>query len=307
MAHHHDHHSISPGQVNLAFILALVANTLFTILEGVYGFLTGSVSLLGDAAHNLGDVLGLLLAWGAANLVLVQANRSYSYGYRRGTILAALLNALILVASSLLLFWEAIDRLLAPQPVPSLEVMLIAGIGIAVNAGSAWLFSRSRLKGREHDLNLRAAFLHLVYDALISAGVVLVAAGMLLTGWFWLDPVMGLVIMLVILRGAFRLLMDSVSLIMDAVPTHVDPEAVTDYLRGLAGVTDVHDLHIWAISTHETGLTAHLTMRDNAFWHQGFDELNEYLRRHFSIDHATLQVEAEPGCSRACDKAEYKG
>ena len=191
MTHSHNHphpghentYGISFRQVNIAFIVAVLANTLFTLLEGVYALLTGSVSLLGDAAHNLGDVLGLLLAWGAANLVLVQAGQSYSYGYRRATILAALLNALVLVGSGAVLLWESIERLLAPAPIPSFEVMVIAGIGILVNAGSAFLFSRERLGGREHDLNLRAAFLHLVYDALISAGVMLVALGIMLTGW----------------------------------------------------------------------------------------------------------------------------
>ncbi|MBD3647604.1 MAG: cation transporter, partial [Pseudomonadales bacterium] len=261
-ADHHSHHTFDIQSINLAFMVSVGANLAFTIIEAIYGFITDSVSLLGDAGHNLSDVLGLLLAWGAAYLATRGASGMYSYGFRRTTILAAIINALALVFAASYIAWESVEKLMSPTPIAEIVVMIVAGIGIVVNAGTALLF----MKVSEHDLNLRGAYLHLAYDALISAGVVVAAAVIYTTGWLWVDPVVGLAIVGVILYGTWGLLRDSVNLIIDAVPENVDRDAVQAYLESIEGVTEIHDLHIWGMSTHENCLTAHLVMPENTLW-----------------------------------------
>jgi cobalt-zinc-cadmium efflux system protein len=297
--HSHDH-KVSLDNINLSFVVAVSANLMFTVIEAVYAIITNSVSLLGDAGHNLSDVLGLLLAWGATYLASRKATELYSYGYRRTTILAAIINSVILVFAALYIAYESIDRLLSPAPIAEIVMMIVAGIGIVVNAGTALLF----VKGRKNDLNLRGAFLHLAYDALISAGVVVAAIVIYYTGWLWIDPVMGLLIVIVIIGGTWGMLRDSVNLILDAVPQGIDRKAVHHYLQEIAGVSQVHDLHIWAMSTYENCLTAHLVMPENTLWdsEDSYGAIGTSLKEKFNIHHVTLQVEKDLECSNQdCD------
>lgn len=296
-----DHHHLNPmGDVNTIFFLAVVANLAFTVIEATFAFITGSVSLLGDAGHNLGDVLGLLLAWGAAYLVGKKSSRMYSYGYRRTTILAAIINALVLVFAAALIASESVERFSNPMPIEEIPVIVVACIGILVNTGAALLF----LRGRKEDLNLKAAFLHLAYDALISVGVVVTATTILFTGWTWLDPLAAVIIVVIILLGTWGLLRDSVNLILDAVPQGIDLTSVENYLRTIDGVAEIHDVHIWGMSTHENGLTAHLIMPLNTLWEseRGYAEVSRQLQQRFNIHHVTLQVERDRDCANEdCD------
>ena len=298
-SHGHSHSHTAPAHINTSFIIAVVANLGFTILEAVYGFLTHSVSLLADAGHNLSDVLGLLLAWGAAYLATQLTSNTYSYGYRKSTILAAVINAAVLMLTAGYIAYESIEKFFNPSPISEVVVMVVATIGIFVNAGTAMLFMR----GSKNDLNLRGAFLHLAYDAGISAGVVVAAAIILMTGWVWVDPLMGLLIVAVILFGTWGLLRDSVNLIMDAVPTQIDQTAVRKFLESINGVSQIHDLHIWAMSTSENCLTAHLVMPENTLWdsEDGYALISRALEHKFQIHHVTLQVEKDPSCETDCD------
>ena len=220
------------------------------------------MSLLGDAGHNLSDVLGLLLAWGAAYLVTKKASQMYSYGYRRTTILAAIMNSIVLVFVAGYIAVESLERFFTPLPVAEIAIMVVAGIGILVNAGTALLFA----KNSKSDLNLRGAFLHLAYDAAISAGVVFAAIFIYLTGWLWVDPAVGLLIVMVILGGTWGLLRDSTNLILDAVAKSIARQRVQQFLMNIDGVSQVHDLNIWPMNTNENCLTAHLVMPNNNLW-----------------------------------------
>lgn len=298
--HDHHHHNHDFSKVNLSFIVAVAANLGYTIVEAVYAVITNSASLLADAGHNLSDVLGLLLAWGAAYLATLDPTWHFSYGYRRFTILAALINAIVLILAALYIAFESIEKLINPTPVSEVVIMIVATIGIAVNAGSAWLFHA----GSKEDLNLKGAYLHLAYDALISVGVVIAAAAMYLTGWLWLDGLVGLVIVAVIVWGTWGLLKESLNLMMDAVPEHIDRNAVCSFLEDVDGVSEVHDLHIWAMSTNETCLTAHLVMPENTLWESedGYNTIGRALKEQFQIHHVTLQVEKDFDCvTQDCD------
>lgn len=300
---HHDHAHGHPQEfknVSTSFIVAVIANLGFTVLEAIYAVIADSASLLADAGHNLSDVLGLLLAWGAAYLATQQTSKLYSYGYRRTTILAAMINAVVLFLVAGIIAFESFDKLLNPSPVGELAIMIVAAIGIFVNAGTALLFR----EGGEKDLNLKGAYLHLVYDALISVGVVISAAVIYFTGWLWVDGLAGLLIVLVIVLGTWGLLRDSLNLILDAVPQHIDREEVFAYLAGVEGVTEVHDLHIWALSTNETCLTAHLVMPEKPLWESddGYEVVGRALKTEFDIHHVTLQVEKAAECAtQDCD------
>lgn len=298
--HHHHHFDGDFGKVNLSFVLAVTANLGYTILEAVYAVITGSASLLADAGHNLSDVLGLLLAWGAAYLATWDPTKDFSYGYRRLSILAALINALVLVLASLYIAYESIQKLINPTPVPEFVIMIVATIGILVNAGSAWLFHA----GSKEDLNLKGAYLHLAYDALVSVGVVIAALMIYLTGWLWIDGLVGLFIVTVILLGTWGLLKESLNLMMDGVPSHIDRNEVQTFLESVAGVSEVHDLHIWAMSTNETCLTAHLVMPENTLWdsEDGYNAIGRELKDKFQIHHITIQVEKDFDCvTQDCD------
>lgn len=284
--HRHGHHH-GPRPEERGFALGVSLNLGFVLLEGVAGLAAGSMALLADAGHNLSDVLGLVLAWVAVRLARRLPSRRRTYGFHRGTILAALANAMLLLVAVGAIALESIQRLLEPEPVATGPMLWVAAAGIAVNAGTALLFAR----GREADINRRGAYLHMVADAAVSAGVVAGALLIRATGWDWIDPVLGLVIAGVILVGTWGLLRDSVDLAMDAVPAGIDPAAVQEFLAGQPGVREVHDLHIWALSTTETALTAHL-VRPGAAPDDGFlAGLGQTLKARFGIGHATLQVE----------------
>jgi cobalt-zinc-cadmium efflux system protein len=283
--HSHAHHA--PKSFNLAFAISVFFNLSFTLAEVFYALYANSMSLLADAAHNFGDVFGLVLAWGANWLLTLPARKRYSYGFKRTTILAALINAVILVATSALITYESIYKLLSLSPVDEKVVIVVAFIGIFINGGTALLF----MKGAHEDLNIKGAFLHLMSDALISIGVVISAVVILYTGWLWVDPIVGLMIVGIILWGTWGLLRDSVRLILDAIPHHIDQHGVELFLKALPGVEAVHDLHIWGLSTKEIALTAHLVMPSAQLTDADFEKINSVLKQKFRIDHATIQVE----------------
>lgn len=284
--HGHHHHG-DPYSQGRAFALAIGLNSVFVVLEFVYGYLAHSTALMADAGHNLSDVLSLILAWGAARLALRKPSGRYTYGLRSSSILVALFNAMLLMFACGVIAWEAVHRLFTPTPVAGLTVSVVAAIGIVINGFSAWLF----MAGAKHDLNLRGAYLHLAADAAISLGVLITGVVLMYADWYWLDPLVSLLIVLVILIGTWHLLTESVQLVMAAVPVRIDPQAVAQFLRAKPGVADVHDLHIWALSTTENALTVHLVMPTGHPGDEFIDELNLQLQVEFAIGHATLQVE----------------
>lgn len=284
--HHHGHHH-PPSNFNRAFAIGTALNIVFVVIEAGFGFLTQSLALLADAGHNLSDVLGLLLAWGASFLAQRPPTRRFTYGLRRSSILAALLNAMILLVAMGGIAWEAIRRFANPSSVPGTTIIIVAAIGVVINTITALLF----IRGREEDLNLRGAFLHMAADALVSLGVVLAGVAILLTDWLWFDSAVSLIIVAVIFVGTWQLLRDSVSLALDAVPGAIEPQAVRTYLAERPGVERVHDLHIWAMSTTETALTAHLVMPNGYPGDEFLSETAQDLHDNFKIEHATLQVE----------------
>jgi cobalt-zinc-cadmium efflux system protein len=288
-SHHHHHHHHSPPNYNRAFIIGTALNAGFVGIEAVFGFLTNSLALLADAGHNLSDVLGLLLAWGATWLTRRRPSQRYTYGFRRSSIFAALLNACFLLVAMGAIAWESIERFInPPPPVNGGTVIGVALVGIVINGITALMF----MSGRERDLNIKGAFLHMASDALVSLGVVLAGVAILTTGWLWFDSAVSLIIVAVIVVGTWNLLRDSINLALDAVPEGIEPSAVRTYLEELSGVVEVHDLHIWAMSTTETALTAHLVMpvrkADDAFLSRICMELHDK----FGIEHTTIQIEA---------------
>ena len=301
--HGHAHggaHAHAPASFGKAFAIGIALNTGFVIVEAAYGFLGNSVALFADAAHNLGDVLGLLVAWIASVLVRRAPSARFTYGLRGSSILAALFNAIFLLLTIGGISWEAIQRLGHPEPVSGKTMMIVAAIGIVINGVTAWLFA----SGRKHDLNLRGAFMHMAADALVSAGVVVVGLVILITGWLWLDPLVSLAINAVIVWGTWGLLRESVGMSLAAVPNQIDPVEVRRSILSRKGVASLHDLHVWAMSTTEIALTCHLVMPDghpgDAFIH----ELCADLADRFKINHATVQIEIEPqlACALAPDE-----
>ncbi len=287
MAHDHSGHSHAPASFGRAFAIGIVLNTGFVVVEATFGILSGSLALVADAGHNLSDVLGLVLAWGASVLVRRLPTARRTYGLRRTSILAALFNAVFLLVAIGIIAWEALGRFRHPEPVAGGTVIWVALVGIVINTATALLF----MAGRKDDLNIRGAFLHMAADAGVSLGVVLAGIAILLTGWQWLDPVVSLLIVVVILLGTWGLLRDSVNLALDAVPENIDMDAVTAYLVALPGVTEVHDLHIWAMSTTETALTAHLVIPDGENGDALLARTCAELHDRFGIEHATMQIE----------------
>ncbi len=272
----------------MAFAIGVTLNSVFVIAELIFGYAAHSLALISDAIHNLSDVMALLLAWGGLWLSRQQPTDRHTYGYRRASILAALANAALLLIVVGGIAVEAIDRLRAPADVASATVMWVAALGILINGATALLFMR----GRHDDLNIRGAYLHMAADAGVSFGVVVAAALTMVTGWLWIDPVVSLAIAAVVLVSGWDLARDSVNLALDAVPRDIALGEVRDYLAALDGVSEVHDLHIWAMSTNETALTAHLVRpggSNDAFLHR----VCEGLSQRFNIHHATLQVESD--------------
>ncbi|MBV1692679.1 cation diffusion facilitator family transporter [Novosphingobium sp. G106] len=293
------HHHAAPEGFDAAFAIGSALNAVFVAGEIVFGLIAHSVALLADAAHNMGDVLGLLLAWWATWLGRLRPTKSRTYGFGRSSILASLTNAVVLLVGVGGITFEAIRRLwegVPPGDVAGKTVMIVAAVGILVNGVTAWLFAR----GRKGDLNVRGAFLHMAADAMVSVGVVASGFVILLTGWAWVDPVVSLLIAALILYSTWSLLQSSLDLALDKVPERVDVEEVLGYLKGLTGVTEVHDLHIWPLSTTETALTAHL-VRPGAGTDDHFTQgVCEALQERFAIGHATFQIEE---MSHACGLA----
>jgi cobalt-zinc-cadmium efflux system protein len=282
---HHHHHA--PPDYNRAFAAGVVLNVAFVIVEAVFGVLSNSLALLTDAGHNLSDVLGLLLAWGAATLAKRRPSPRRTYGYSRATIIASLFSGLLLMGAVGAIGWEAINRLMAPAEPAGKTIMIVAAIGVVVNTVTALFF----LSGKDHDLNIRGAFLHMAADAAVSLGVVVAGALILYLGFTWIDPVISLVIAAVIFLSTWGLLRDSLNLAVDAVPRNVDPEAVREYLSGLPGVRAIHDLHIWPMSTTDTALTAHMVMDVFPQGDQFLNDIAVVLQQRFAISHPTIQME----------------
>ena len=300
--HGHSHgakHVHAPASFGKAFTVGVALNAGFVIIEVVYGVLGNSVALLADAGHNLGDMLGLLVAWTASALVQRAPSARFTYGLRGSSILAALFNAIFLLLTVGAISWEAIQRFSNPEPVSGKTVMIVAAVGIVINGVTAWLFA----SGRKGELNVRGAFAHMAADALVSAGVVVAGLVILLTGWLWLDPLVSLAINIVIVWGTWGLLRDSVGMSMAAVPIQIDPAEVRRFIEGRAGVASLHDLHVWPMSTTEIALTCHLVMPGghpgDAFIHG----LCEALSARFKINHATVQIEVDQhlACALAPD------
>ncbi len=298
----HDHagHSHAPADFGRAFAIGTVLNIGFILVEAGYGFAAGSVALLADSGHNLSDVLGLLIAWGAATLAKRKPSGRYTYGLRSSSILAALLNALFLLVAISVIAIEAIRRFAEPSPVAGMTVIIVAAIGIVINTATALLFMR----GRKGDLNIRGAFLHMAADAAVSAGVVLAGLVIVYTGWSWIDPVTSLAIVAVVAVGTWGLLRDSVNMSLQAAPSGIDPARIRDFLRKQRGVKEVHDLHIWPMSTTETALTAHLLVPEGYPGDAFTARLVAILKERFGIDHATIQSETDPtvGCALESDQ-----
>jgi cobalt-zinc-cadmium efflux system protein len=296
--HAHDHahghaHGHAPGHVHApadfgkAFFFGILLNSGFVVAEAVYGVLGNSLALLADAGHNLGDVLALGMAWGATVMSRRAPSLRYTYGLRGTSILAALTNAVLLLVVTGGIGWEAVVRLRDPGSVQGLTVIAVAAVGVFVNLGTALLF----MSGRKGDLNVRAAFLHMAGDAAISLGVVIAGAVILFTGWTWLDPAVSLLVSGLVIWGTWDLLRHSLRLALQAVPAGIAPDAVLASLQAVEGVTEVHDLHIWAMSTTETALTAHLVCPGGYPGDAARQAICDMLKARFSIGHATLQVE----------------
>ncbi|MBX3196708.1 MAG: cation transporter [Labilithrix sp.] len=296
MPHDHGHtHAHGPVNHDRAFFVSVALNLGFVVAEVIFGIVSGSMALIADAGHNLGDVLGLVLAWGATWLARKKPSKRRTYGFRRITILAALANAVLLLVATGAIAWESIRRLGSPSAVESKTVIVVAAIGAAINGLSALGFR----KGGKHDLNLHGAFLHLVADAAISLAVVVTGVVLLFTSWNLLDPIVSLAVSVVIVGGSWGLLRKSVNLALDAVPEGIDVDAVRAFLEGLPDVVEVHDLHIWAVSTSETALTAHLVMPGDSCHPRFLGDVCKTLHDELGIAHSTLQVE-EPGAPDPC-------
>ena len=292
MSHEHSHqhsHTINAESLNKAFIIGIVLNLAFVVIEFAAGFWFDSLALLSDAGHNLSDVVSLVLALLAFRLAKVKANERYTYGYKKSTILVYLLNAVILLVAVGAIVIESIHKLSNPAVVPGGAIAWVAGVGVLINAFTAFLF----MKDKEKDLNVKGAYLHMAADALVSVGVLVAGIVISRTGWYIIDPIIGLIVAVVILISTWNLLHDSLRLTLDGVPTSIDSQKVVEAIRALPGVDDVHHIHIWAISTTENALTAHIVLKQP----EGMQEVKHLIRHRledFGIGHATLEFEV-PG------------
>lgn len=296
---HHQGHHHAPANYDRAFIIGLILNLGFVLIEFVFGLLAHSISLIADAGHNLSDVLGLVMAWAAVLVSRRQPSHRRTYGWRRASILAALFNAVFLLVVTGGIAWEAVNRFYSPDAVAGNTIIVVAAIGIVINSVTAWMF----MSGRQSDINIRAAYLHMAADALVSFGVVLAGVAIWVTQWNWLDPAFSLVISAIIIWNTGALLKEAFNLAIDAVPERIDFLAVRTFLAERPGVQEVHDLHIWGISTTEVALTAHLIMPDGHPGDQFLAELGHELHDHFDIDHVTLQIElgdTDHACHSGC-------
>jgi cobalt-zinc-cadmium efflux system protein len=296
MGHSHHDHSHTPTNFSRAFAVGIALNLAFVAIEAFYGWRINSLALLADAGHNLSDVAGLVLAWSGAWAAKLRPNAQHTYGWKRASIVAAVLNALLLLLAMGALAWEAIGRLATPQATEGWTIIAVAGVGIVINTATALLFMR----GQADDLNIRGAFLHMVADALVSLGVVLGGVLYLWQGWSWIDSVMSLAIAVVIVLSTWSLLRQSVHLLLDGVPERIDMAAVRQHLLALPGVAEVHDLHVWAMGTSQVALSAHVVLQSNqADVTTVLHQAEHILYEHFDIRHATLQVEP-PAYAQHC-------
>lgn len=287
MNHCHTHtNNSSSEKIGRAFLIAVLVNLLFTIIEATFALYAHSSSLLADAGHNLGDVLGLLFAWGANYLQRQQPSNRFSYGYKRTSVMAAFFNAVVLISTAVIIAISAVSHLLHPHAVTEMIVILTAFIGIFLNAGTALLFRHG-----QHDINVKGAFLHLLFDALISLGVVLTAIAIYFTGWYWMDPLISLVIVTTIIGGTWFLFKRSLNLMLDGVPHNLDIEKITKYLSNWPNVKEVHDLHVWGLSTTEIALTSHLVVPSYQMSDEELLSISKGLEEKFGIGHVTIQIE----------------
>ncbi len=294
MAHHHDHshnHSKVLANVNTAFVTGIILNFLFVLIEAITGFFIRSLSLLSDAGHNLADVGSLALSLLAFRLLKVKSNERYTYGYRKTSILAALFNAMVLLVSIGAIAFEAVRRLIRPEPLPGNTIAVVAAIGIVINFSTAILF----IKNKEKDINIKSAYLHLMSDALVSVGLVIGGIIISYTHWFWLDPVLSIAVAVIILTGTWGLLKESLRLSLDAVPKDIDLEKIKKEASSIKGIKDIHHIHVWAMSTTENALTAHLVIGPNVTAQQEHEIKHElkHLLKHKNIHHITLETEHE--------------
>ncbi|WP_340111684.1 cation diffusion facilitator family transporter [Maribellus mangrovi] len=297
-SHSHNHHHESGNRHGKAFAIGIALNVVFVAVEVVYGLLANSSALLADAGHNASDVLSLVFAWTAAWMATIRPTGKYTYGLRKTTILVSILNALLLFGAVGFIAWDAIGKIKNPEPVAGTQVMIVAGIGVVINTITALLF----MKGQKEDLNIKGAFLHMAADASVSLGVVIAGLLIIYTGALWIDPLTSFLIIGVVLWGTWHLFTDSLKLALDAVPEHIEVDEVRAFLESQAGVIDVHDLHIWAMSTTKVALTAHLIMpggNDDEF----LARLQDDLEHKFAIGHTTFQIEkeqVEANCNTDC-------
>lgn len=285
MNHHHHHHV--PTTTNRAFLIGAALNIVYVIVEASFGFFANSLSLLADAGHNLSDVFVLLLAWGANHLAQLKPTASHTYGYRRATILAALFSGVILFVAMGFIAIESVQRLFHASDVNSLTIIIVASVGILINFATAALF----FKDQAHDLNVKGAYLHMIADALVSLAVVLGGIVILFTDWLLIDPILCLIIIIVIAFSAWGLLRDSFNLAVDAVPENIDLEAIKDYLLGIPRVQEIHDLHVWGMSTTEVALTAHLLCDTKEIDDNFLQDIARELNTRYKIGHTTIQIE----------------
>ncbi len=280
-------HGPQIGNYNRAFAIGAILNIVFVAIEAGYGMFSGSLALIADAGHNLSDVLSLLLAWGASFLASKPATETRTYGFRKVTIMASLVSAILLFVVLGGIAWEAIGRFFNPKPVEGMVVILIAAIGVVVNTLTALLF----VSGQKQDLNIRGVFLHMVADAGVSLGVVIAGLCIVIKGWLWIDPVISLLIVVVIFIGTWSLLKNSINFAIDAVPEHIDISEVKRYLTNLDNVYQIHDLHIWPLSTTEFALTVHLVVIDSSLNNDFLQQCQQHLHDYFGIAHSTIQIE----------------
>lgn len=285
MSHNHSHHVTN---YNKAFAIGITLNIIFVVIEAAYGILSDSLALIADAGHNLSDVFSLMLAWGASYLAGLAATEKRTYGLRKAPVLASLASAVLLLLALGGIAWEALNRFTDPAPVEGMTMIMVAAIGVVINALTAWLF----FSGQKDDLNIKGAFLHMAADAVVSLGVVIAGVFVLFKGWLWIDPVISLIIVAVVLLGTLSLLKDSLNYALDAVPDSIDIVALKQYITELESVERIHDLHVWPLSTTEVALTVHLVVNDTKLDNHLLRHLQQHFHDHFDIAHATIQIES---------------
>ncbi|MDR4505804.1 MAG: cation diffusion facilitator family transporter [Candidatus Scalindua sp.] len=300
----HDHCN-RRDNYNRSFAIGVILNIVFVAIEASYGIFADSLALIADAGHNLSDVVSLLLAWWASVLATKAATEKRTYGFRKATVMASLVSAILLFVALGGITWEAVGRFLHPEPVEGMTVIIVAAIGVFINTLTALLF----INDQKHDLNIRGAFLHMAADAVVSLGVVVAGIFIIMKGWLWIDPVVSLVIVVVILVGTWGFLRDSINYAMDAVPDRIDIPAIKNYLVSFDHVNRIHDLHVWPLSTTEIALTVHVVVNDASLDNNFLRSLQLHLHHRFGIVHSTIQVETAMGeneCMLDTHKCVYK-